>query len=75
MSDRRYTLISTKIDADISQFMKLMKKRYGVRTESEALRIFIREHDDNALNMAQQIAEMHQQVLDETDDTQDKQGA
>lgn len=63
MTNKRYELISTKIDADISHFMKLMKKRYKARTESEALRIFIEEHDGEALQTAQHIAELHEQLL------------
>lgn len=65
MTERRYALVSTKIDADISQFMKILKKRYGARTESDALRLFIQEYDTDTLSMAQQIAEMHQQVITE----------
>lgn len=68
MSERRYALVSTKIDADISQFMKILKKRYGARTESDALRLFIQKFDTDTLSMAQQIAEMHQQVVEEFDD-------
>lgn len=66
--NKRYMIVSTKIDADISQFMKLMKKKYGSRTESEALRAFISEHDKKSLKMAQQIAELHEQVVEDDDD-------
>lgn len=62
---KRFTLVSTKIDADISQFMKLIKKKYGARTESDALRTFIEEHDHQTLHTAQHIAELHEQVMDE----------
>jgi len=60
---KRFSLVSTKIDADLSQFMKLMKKKYGVRTESEALRRFIGEHDTDSLQTAQHIAELQEQVI------------
>lgn len=62
---KRFALVSTKIDADISHFMKLIKKKYGSRTESEALRTFIEEHDIQTLQTAQHIAELHEQVMDE----------
>lgn len=61
MSDEKYPLVSTKITADISQFMKLCKKKYNAKTESEGLRRFIEEHNSALLTQAQHIAELQGQ--------------
>jgi predicted RNase H-like nuclease len=58
-------MISKKLDADVSFFMKLLKKKYGVATESEALRLFAVEYAPDILDKAQKLAESHHQILDD----------
>ena len=69
MSSKRFSMVSKKIDADISQFMKLAKSKLGTRTESDAMRLILRGKAGNLnladlLEDAQQIATMHGYEVD-----------
>lgn len=57
-----YLVVSTKLDSDVIEFLKLLKKRYGVRTMSEGARQFCQEHDPETLKKAQSVAEIRASI-------------
>ena len=52
-------MVSKKVAADISHFMKLAKAKYGTDTESQALRIVLAKHEPEMFKQAQEIAEQY----------------
>lgn len=71
MSSKRFQMVSKKVDADISHFMKLAKSRLNSKTESEALRQVLRKCGKEYarwLEEAQDIATKYGLSFDENGD-------
>ncbi|MFZ4815329.1 MAG: hypothetical protein ACOYL5_12395 [Phototrophicaceae bacterium] len=58
----RRIILSTRLEADIIEFMKLIKRRYGAKRVSDGLRAFYQEHDPETFKKAQEIARIRYSV-------------
>jgi hypothetical protein len=60
-----YRHINVQLSEDTREMLNILRRRYGVRSMSEALRRFAETHDSNLVKAAEEIIQKRQSAASE----------